>query len=370
MNGFEAIPIPRGGVLQRLARRPVKERAFAEIRNHLADNPLTSLTAGDVAAILARNGLSRQEATEGFVEIYRIALTHFVTDSDLSAEEREGLANLQTALELADSDVAPARLAAVQDAYRRTVAEALADGERSPEDIERLNKTAGKLGMSEDAATEVYKQEATKLLQWTFEQAMADRRYSAEEERAFEAVAKNLGVEVQLGEQSLAVIERAKLLHRVEQGELPVRKAAVALRSGEVCHAVYPAYWKELRTVTTRVNYSGPTGSIRIMKGVRWRVGSVAVQRVSQDILTTVDTGILYLTSKRLLFSGEKKGSSILFPRVVSFTVYRDGMQVKKDTGKDHYFVGYESQLLPDALHPGDTEVLGAILEGAMRNAR
>ena len=56
------------------------------------------------------------------------------------------------------------------------------------------------------------------------------------------------------------------------------------LASGEVAHfRAQSVTHKEMRTVTKRLNYSGPVASVQLMKGVRWRIGSVAVNRVTQD---------------------------------------------------------------------------------------
>ncbi len=47
-----------------------------------------------------------------------------------------------------------------------------------------------------------------------------------------------------------------------------------------------------------------------------------------------IDTGTLYLTNKRIIFTGTKKNSNIRIDKVLDFTPYTDGVEIGKDTGK------------------------------------
>lgn len=152
---------------------------------------------------------------------------------------------------------------------------------------------------------------------------------------------------------------RFRLLGQIEDGDLPSVDVPILLQRGEVCHFSGEAARHEIKTVTKRINYGGPTGSIKIMKGVRWRVGSIAVQRVTTDVMTQLDTGTLYVTSKRVFFDGTKKNISIPFGKITKFTVFKDGLQIEKEAGKDLYFVS-----------TSDWELAGACLDVAARKLR
>lgn len=95
------------------------------------------------------------------------------------------------------------------------------------------------------------------------------------------------------------------------------------------------------------------------MKGLRWRMGSVSVQRVTSDVMTRLDTGALYITNKKVLFDGASRNVSITLGRITKFTVFKDGMQVEKSSGRDAYFTG-----------TADWEVAGACLDGALSKNR
>jgi len=188
---------------------------------------------------------------------------------------------------------------------------------------------------------------------------VSDRRISDEEEERLTAMAKNLGVTLKHDDQTQRLVDRFRLLARIESGELPSVAAPIKLQRGEVCHGMLTCTQHEIRQQTQSYRYSGPSASIKIMKGVRWRIGQVSVQRVTRDVMTQLDSGTLYITNKRLLFDGGKKNTLITLNKIVNFTVFSDGLRVEKDSGRDQYFVC-----------DGDVEVLGAVLERVLVASR
>lgn len=111
--------------------------------------------------------------------------------------------------------------------------------------------------------------------------------------------------------------------------------------------------------MTRSIRYHGPTARIRIAKGVYWRVGSISPTRVTEEMLAPLDWGTLYITNRRLLFDGSKKSATIQLSKIINFTLYRDGIGIEKETGKDQ-IVQFD----------GEVEIAGAILGAALAEAR
>ena len=139
---------------------------------------------------------------------------------------------------------------------------------------------------------------------------------------------------------------------------------AINLQKGEACHITAChitafATWHEMRTRTERINYGGPVASIRICKGLRYRIGSVQVQRVTRDEMVEIDRGQLYVTNKRIIFNGAKKNSTIRLSALLSFSPYADGVALEKASGKAAHLVlsGVDLELF--------LTVLGAVLSTA-----
>ena len=54
--------------------------------------------------------------------------------------------------------------------------------------------------------------------------------------------------------------------------------------------------------------------------------------------MTPLSNGILYVTSKRLLFNGESKNTTISLKKIVDGHIYSDCVKIEKSTGKPDFF--------------------------------
>ncbi len=127
---------------------------------------------------------------------------------------------------------------------------------------------------------------------------------------------------------------RATVDHVSAMGELPVVDVPISLQKNEVCHWTGEAKWYELRKQTKRVNYSGFTVSIPIVKGVRYRVGSIAPSVQSDEGLTLLDTGQLYITNNRVFFDGRSKNTTLAYRSLVGVQLFEGGINLEKQTGR------------------------------------
>jgi len=359
MNGLQQVELKQPGIIARLLGRKNKQNALLEIQNLLATQPLHDVEPGMIDGILAEYGLPPAQARHGLKNLFTTVLRYSVHDLNVSDKEVEDLQRLRTLFGLSDQDVREIESAVIHPIHRRELQKALADHHLTSEEKARLNDLVKRLRLPDEIAQAIYKEDATALTQRVFSKAVEDRRLSKEEEDQLAALADNLGVKITYDEASVATLERFRLLWRIEQGDLPDVPVPVHLQRGERCHVNIPASQYEFRAVTRAVRYSGPSYRLKITKGLSWRIGQVSVDRVTSEVLTLLDTGVLYITSKRLLFDGAKKNRAIPLQKIINFTVHKNGIQVEKDTGKDQFFQC-----------AGDLELFGVILESAIRVSR
>lgn len=359
IRNFEVEAVPKVGMMSRLFGRVPREAAFVKIRNILATTPLAEIRKSDIEEALASAKLQYYDATKELTVIFEHAALLAVADRELSDIDRQGLATLQQAFELADYEASAAIESAVGQIFERVLRETLADGTFSEQKKAGIEATSAALGMSDDQTKRLYTKAASATLQAAFNSTIADQRYTNDEEAYITALAKSMGITITHDASTSALVSRFKLLARIEEGDLPLVSVPILLKRGEVCHFYGSAEHHQIKTITKRINFGGPTASIKIMKGVRWRLGSVSAQRVTSDVITHLDTGTLYITNKRLLYDGSKKNFNVTFGRITNFTVFKDGIQVEKDTGADHYFLG-----------AGDWELAGACLDVAASKTR
>lgn len=142
-----------------------------------------------------------------------------------------------------------------------------------------------------------------------------------------------------LGADTAAAIERGRILYRTYHGPLQPIEAPVLLKRGEFCVYVVAAEAREERSRTVRVNYHGPTVRIPIMKGVSYRLGSIAPTRHSEDYQHSFGTGALCMTNMRLLWVSPAKSISVSLLNIVRFDPFSDGLRIFKGSGKPLLFV-------------------------------
>ena len=120
---------------------------------------------------------------------------------------------------------------------------------------------------------------------------------------------------------------------------LPTRDCPVILKRAEEAVLVLPNITlKEPRAVRTSVGgYAGPT--IRIAKGISFRLGGGTSRSVSHDEIKTIDKGTLTITNKRLIFTGSMKTLNYNLSKILSITDFKDGIGIQRDNKqKTEYF--------------------------------
>lgn len=134
----------------------------------------------------------------------------------------------------------------------------------------------------------------------------------------------------------LAIAERH---WEAEHGPLPVVEADILLGRGEVCHWSAQCGLSQMKRVTVGVSYGGPVATIRIMKGLSWRMASYRGARETEVQLVALDQGTVYFTNRRIVFNGALRNVVIKLERILDFHGYRDALHVEQATGISPYFM-------------------------------
>jgi hypothetical protein len=339
----------------RLFGKSFPDRAAQAIQFRLAKSFPDRVSDQTVTSILHDYGVAGKEVREVLGTVLAKALTTFIADDVLSDQEAEYLERLTRSLNLGWDEVQQIMKEVTHPRFKKAISEVIADGEVSEDERAALKELAARLRLPEEAQLQLYAEQAKALFVESYRVSLADERFSPEERSRIDDTARKLGVDARLDPEMRAKVDRFAFLWQIENGQLPVISAPINLQKGEVCHFTCQVEWSELRTHTKRIDYAGPTGSIRIARGIRFRVGSIVPRRVTAEELTLIDQGTLYITSKRVLFNGAKKNTTIRHSALLGVQPFADGMVLEKATGRS-----------PHLRVLGDTEVAVAILCGAM----
>lgn len=222
--------------------------------------------------------------------------------------------------------------------YAELVKQAVADDVVTESEEKQLENAQRALTLSEEEAERIVGTVVMPLISGDVKAAMADRRVTDAELKAIEERAKRLKVSLSLQGSGVKDFDRYIAFSRWERGELPLLDAPIALKSGEQCHFSGPSRWLERRVVKTRVSYSGFSASVPIVKGVRYRVGTLTPVFDEKEVLHEVDSGTLVLTSQRVVFLGRRGAKSFPWKNVLSISPYSDAIEFARSSGKHPIF--------------------------------
>ena len=124
----------------------------------------------------------------------------------------------------------------------------------------------------------------------------------------------------------------------------------VLLKKGEEIQFAVLANLKEPRVVN--LGYEGGTHgvSIRLMKGVSYRVGAHKGHIRKEEQMVVTSSGYLMITNKRILlhpFPG-KKAISIPLMKIISYSCYENGFEIYKEGREKCYFFQTKNKSSPE----------------------
>jgi zinc-ribbon domain len=161
---------------------------------------------------------------------------------------------------------------------------------------------------------------------------LADDVLSAAEESRWQAVGDALGVtQADLALPELEGLLVHLMIARINDGRLPevaADQARLMVKRGETVHLETPAAL--MKEVVDREFRGGSRGvSIPIAKGVRYRTGSFRGKSVVVGShMETADTGIVSVSSKRVVFLGSRKTVDTPYAKLAGLDAFSDGIRI------------------------------------------
>lgn len=331
--------LERPNLLQRIFRLQPKENALIEMNNLFArTEKIEDVSLEDLFEIAAHYGVDlHKKFNKELRQIVANYLRNCLEDLTVDGQELKNIKHLVRVFGINAYEFSKIRNEVSESIYAAKVQDVISDGKVTEREKDALMRLQKYFNLSEEATQKIYTEKAQSLLQNRLETAVADKKLSPEEDHEFQEIAQCLGITVHHDETTRNLLDRYRLYWLIDYGDIPEISVEIALTKNEKCHFVCRANWYEQRTVTKRIRYSGPTLRLKIAKGFYWRIGDLGVQRVSEDIMTHIDSGNLFLTNKRIIFLGEKKSTNIKVNKIVDFTPYSNGISIVKDAGRSPF---------------------------------
>jgi len=239
-------------------------------------------------------------------------------------------------------------------AYRAHLLAAVEDGVLTEGEIATLEGGREHLGLSVDDVRRI----RVTAYKRAFEVAGADRRITGAEAKELERIRTHLGLaEGDIGRTGRD-FQRLRLLGEIQDGNLPVvTVSGLVLQKNEQPHWSEPGHLIEERVLRRRYEGGSSGVSVRIMRGVTYRVGSHRGHLVTETGNVPVSSGEFVITNKRVIFKGDRKSFSYQHDKLLGTELFADGVSLAETSGKNR-LVQFD--------RGADTEIVGAVLSQAL----
>lgn len=223
--------------------------------------------------------------------------------------------------------------------YQASITSFLADSELSVEETDKLAELQKEFGLSAEDVRGIHKTSVASV----FANIGSDKRITDEEKASLEKLLTHFSISKEDIAFNQDSFNKYYALALIDKGVLPTisnpeSQVNIVFKPDEVLHWGMVANLMKRKKVTTRINYGGLTASVKIMKGVRYRVGSMNIGSESKEIIDREDSGIFYVTNQRLGYLGYRKQFSFPFKKVGSLELRPDGLHIFKD-GKEAPYI-------------------------------
>ncbi|SRR6266436_43369 len=241
-------------------------------------------------------------------------------------------------------------------AFRSLVFSAAADGKLSVQDLDELSRKMQEYRVTYDDIT-AYRAD---VYESALRSSELNGTVTKEAERELNKIQTFLRIpdgEIAGSKRELA---KLRLLNEIQVGNMPtVEVKNLVLQKGETPHWSEPASLLEERVVSRHYEGRSQGVSIRVMKGVSYRVGASRGNLVADKQIMPVSTGSLVVTNKRVIFNGNAKSFALRLEKILNVQPFADGLQLSDDKGHTR-LMKYASNW--------NSEVVASILSHAINN--
>ncbi len=223
--------------------------------------------------------------------------------------------------------------------YRSAITALMCDGVFCAEDAAVLEGMRDYLGLSREAADELFRDEGRAYIRRRLLMFLEDGSLSPTEDAVLDELVRSIGLGPQWDAETEWALVGARQTWALAHGPLPSLTTNLGLLGSEQAHAVAHCEVFEDRDKTVGVSYAGLTLSLPIIEGVRFRVGQFGVNRQTLKYSHRLGTGEVTVTSDRLIFRSPERAITARLTSIIDIIAYNDGVTVQRTQGKPLTFV-------------------------------
>lgn len=333
---FQVRSLIKPSFMQKLLGQKPEENAIIEFNNLLATKNILDITQIDISEIENRYSLTLStEFPLNLQEFYAVYLNYCHCKNPFGVNQYPEINHLEQILKLDYQSINIIQQKIGSLTYRRNFEQAITNGRLTPIDKESLDKLKEVLQLTNTIAENIAIETQTKYIENYVNQIIKHQRFSPKEEKELNAIFNNFNIIFNLNEKTLIQLNKLKLYWKLENLDLPIINCGIDLQKLEVCHLIESnVSWYEPRCERQRLSTTPTDNRVYTTKSFYLNSPFSKIQNLKIDKLKFVDSGLLFLTNKRIILVGSRKKYNIRIEKIIYYVPYQDGIEICKDTGK------------------------------------
>ncbi|MEN6309750.1 MAG: hypothetical protein ABFD91_18540 [Anaerohalosphaeraceae bacterium] len=305
-EGFQMQSCGGPTLIQKIFSRPCKDNVLTEINNLFANtSEMAHVTVERILAIGEKYKVDiYHEYGEELRAIFAGYLKYTLQDGQLSSVEVGNLRHMQTIFYLSRETVKSIQQNVCHELYAKQLEEAASDGKLNEVERQKLHRLKQYFQISDEDMVQMYKKEARKVMEGKIKEILKTGRYSPEDEKQLNDIANDFGSYVSYDQETRECLDICRRLWNIDNGILPEYNVPFDLQKEEKCHYYSSTNWYEIKNGEKH----------------------------------GVDSGVLYVSNKRIIFMGEQKSLSVNIGRVIGFSPCEVGVEIQKTAGNNLIF--------------------------------
>lgn len=322
----------RKGLGKFLGRAP-KDNALSEISDLLIEyeNNVLEIPFEKFEGIARKYRVNMKHDFHEFrISVFRKYVQFCYEDHVLDHHELEALRHLRSILYLSNKDVYHILEREKRRRYLTQVKRAVWDGKITRTEKDILDQLRDSLLLDRSIAKQLLHRSATVRYEEAVKHAARDERITDDEMRVLEAIASNLGLErPHLAAATHELFERYRNYWLIENGRLPVLRSGTRLQSGERVHFKATVKWLERNLETYAHEPEGVSHRVRYSHAYVFTHKNLEPAPITSRAYEFIDYGIVELTNKRLVFTGDSCNQEVLLHKVLNVFPHTNGVDVQ-----------------------------------------
>jgi|JI10StandDraft_1071094.scaffolds.fasta_scaffold216687_2 transcriptional regulator CtsR len=264
--------------------------------------------------------------------LYLKKLEQVISDLDITEQEKSQLDEIVATFSLDDKYIKSAKQSLNESAVKKLVQKQYEDKVLTDEEKSFIVDFATYLALDNATLEKIRANIASSLFKAAMNEKLKDKRLSPREETELTQTLKDLQIDdatakSMMPKNSLQDLAFAKLLWQLDNGVFTlIENAPINLKKYEECYLSFSGKLLEHKVVTKGYSTGSQGMSFRVAKGVSYRVGAARSVPIKEQV-TLKHSGVLYLTSERVIFASTGKNSfTIKFDKLLTFQVFSDGI--------------------------------------------